>query len=171
MKTSPLPRWPEIFTIAAGGCVCGVAMAVQNVLADLTPQREGRRIELQTGTLPKCWGDWALAQAGLGQPDFQRGEIHPRARTGRASKSAPRPATQRTFISCAIMGRGLVCITPIKGSEFFKGCTARTSSEGTGVGLAVVQRIVHGHGGRVWTEAQEGRGAIFRSTLGNEKQI
>lgn len=49
--------------------------------------------------------------------------------------------------------------------EVFQRLNARDEYSGTGIGLAIVRKIVQHHGGRVWAEAQAGEGAMFCFTL------
>jgi PAS domain S-box-containing protein len=49
--------------------------------------------------------------------------------------------------------------------EMFRRLDEIEDDEGTGIGLAIVDRIVKGHGGTVWVESEKGKGATFHFSL------
>jgi two-component system, OmpR family, phosphate regulon sensor histidine kinase PhoR len=49
--------------------------------------------------------------------------------------------------------------------RFYRGDRARSGGTGTGMGLAIARHVVEAHGGRIWVQSQQGRGAIFSFSL------
>jgi signal transduction histidine kinase len=78
------------------------------------------------------------------------------------------------FVSCAVSDNGIGIAQDHRDRIFrlFERLPeARELKEGTGIGLAVVKRVVELHGGQIWVESNNNRGSCFRFTLPAAKRI
>jgi chemotaxis family two-component system sensor kinase Cph1 len=133
-------------------------------------------------------GEERVATAGLVEPELVEGELpevrgsdeHLRqvfaqlianARTFTAPGEAPvvRVSARReegvVRFAVADQGIGVAPADAERIFEVFARLHTREAYPGLGVGLAVARRIVERHGGRIWVEPNEPRGAVFSFTI------
>lgn len=145
-----------------------VADLVQAVLADLQTAQEGRKVDIAIADLPDCQADPTLLRQVF---------VNLLANAVKFTKTR-QPAVIE--IGCLERESETVYFVKDNGVGFdmqyvnklfgvFQRLHRVEDYEGTGVGLATVQRIIHRHGGRIWAEAEVDKGATFYFTLGDEK--
>lgn len=140
-----------------------LARAVVDTLRERDPARQVEAV-IEDGLIAS--GDPGLLRAALDNL------------LGNAWKfSARRPDARIEFLSMRRNGHA-VYIVRDNGAGFdmayagklfgaFQRLHTTSEFEGTGVGLATVQRIIHRHGGQIWAESAVGEGATFSFTLGD----
>jgi signal transduction histidine kinase/CHASE3 domain sensor protein len=144
---------------------------VEEVISMLRPEYEGRAVEWRIAKLPALDCDPIL----LGQV-FQNllGNALKYSR-GRAKAVIEVGSIQRPGEAAIIFVRDNGAGFDLKYAEklftVFKRFHAESEFEGTGVGLATVQRIIKKHGGMIWAEAEADHGATFYFALQTAEQI
>jgi PAS domain S-box-containing protein len=137
---------------------------IRQVVDDLRPDYETRRVEFILGTLPPGEADPALLKQVLvnlinNALKYTRGRDVARIEIG------SRPSGDEPVYFVKDNGVGFDMRYADKLFGVFQRLHSTEQFEGTGAGLAIVQRIIHRHGGRVWAEAEPGQGATFFFTL------
>ena len=146
----------------------GLKLIVNEVVAELAPDYEGRQIEWKIGDLPV-----AECDSGLMKQVFQNLLLN----ALKFTRSRPEAVIEVGQIVQKDEAGQLAIFVRDNGVGFnmkyadklfgvFQRLHRQEDFEGTGVGLATVQRVIQKHGGRIWAEAELDKGATFYFTLG-----
>ena len=140
---------------------------VSDTLEDLHPHNNGRNIDIRLGELPVCKGDPALLkQVWINL--LSNAIKYTRNRANAVIEVGAKAENGETVFFVSDNGTGFDMQYANKLFGVFQRLHRADEFEGTGVGLAIVQRVVHRHGGRIWANAAPDRGATFNFTLGTE---
>jgi PAS domain S-box-containing protein len=135
----------------------------RSVLRDLKGLANGANAEISVPTLPTVLGD--DVQLGQVLQNLIGNAIKFRAdRPPRVTIHATR-AGRMWRISVEDNGIGIDIKFHDRIFEIFRRLHERDVYEGTGVGLAIVKRIVERHGGQVWFDSTPGQGTTFHFTV------
>jgi signal transduction histidine kinase len=141
---------------------------VRQALTELRSEQEGRSVEIVIGTLPPCEGDPALLQQvwlNLLSNALKYTRKQPAARIEISGEACRGPDGEECVYRVRDNGAGFDMKYARRLFGVFQRLHPARDYEGTGVGLAIVQRIVHRHGGHVWAEAAVNEGATFSFAL------
>ena len=143
---------------------------VRQVLEDLRGEQQGRRVVIGIGELPPCQADPTLLRQVFANL-LDNALKYTRQREEAVIEIGCRnpgdsPGEPVYFVKDNGVGFDMCYAHKLFG--VFQRLHRAEDYEGTGVGLATVQRIIHRHGGRVWAEAEVNQGATFLFTLGGD---
>lgn len=144
-----------------------MAGTARSVFFEITTREERERIDFRVGFLPPASGDPSLLRqvwANLlsNAVKFSSGkDLAVIEITGEDQD-------EETVYSVRDNGAGFDMAYADKLFGVFQRLHGARQFEGTGVGLAIVHRIVTRHGGRVWAEAEVGNGATFHFSIRKE---
>lgn len=143
---------------------------VADVLNELHDEQSGRDIEFILGDLPPANADEALLHQVLtnllsNALKYTRNNSHTIIEVG-YDKS---PSETIYFVKDNGVGFNIDYAKKLFG--VFQRMHSESQFEGTGVGLSIVARIIHRHGGRVWADAEVNKGATFYFTLEPDSSI
>lgn len=142
---------------------------LQDVIWDLEDEARGRHIEWKTHTLGVVACDPGLMKLVF-QNLLSNAIKYTRPRDPAIIEIGETTIEKETVFYIRDNGVGFNMKYAHKLFGVFERLHRREDFEGTGVGLATVQRIIHKHGGRIWAEAVVDGGATFHFTLGGAGQ-
>jgi signal transduction histidine kinase len=145
--------------------VTGLDSVVREVVALLQPECEGRVVEWKIADLPATACDPILIKQVF-QNLINNALKFSRRRERTVIEIGHRQENGQMVITVADNGVGFDMKYRDKLFGVFQRLHRPEDFEGTGIGLATVQRIIHKHGGRVWAEGELDKGATFCFTLG-----
>lgn len=140
------------------------AEVVRQCLEELRGDQQGRRLQIGVGDLPPCEADPALLkQVWINL--LSNALKYTRERNPAVIEIGAQRGDRACVFFVRDNGVGFDMQYADKLFGVFQRLHRLEEYDGTGVGLAIVQRVVHRHGGRVWAEAAPDKGATFYFTL------